>query len=55
MFFFLFFNDSEIDLNLDTIVVLPINSVSSDDSQISLAEGLTQDIATSLSRSSKKA
>ena len=54
MFLFLFFNDSEIDLNLDTIVVLPINSVSSDDSQISLAEGLTQDIATSLSRSSKK-
>ena len=54
MFLFLFFNDAEIDLNLDTIVVLPINSVSSDESQISLAEGLTQDIATSLSRSSKK-
>jgi TolB-like protein len=54
MFFFLFFNDSEIDLNLNTIVVLPINTISSDKSQISLAAGLTQDISTSLSRSSKK-
>ena len=52
--FFLFFNDSEIDLNLNTIVVLPINTISSDESQLSLAAGLTQDISTSLSRSSKK-
>ena len=54
MFFFLFLNKSEIDLNLNTIVVLPINTTSSDDTQISLAAGLTQDISTSLSRSSKK-
>ena len=47
-------HDSEIDLNLNTIVVLPINTISSDKSQISLAAGLTQDISTSLSRSSKK-
>ena len=52
--FFLFFNDSKIDLNLNTIVVLPINTISSDESQLSLAAGLTQDISTSLSRSSKK-
>ena len=52
--FFLFFNDSEIDLNLNTIVVLPINTISSDESQLSLAAGLTQDISTALSRSSKK-
>ena len=52
--FFLFFNESEIDLNLNTIVVLPINTISSDESQLSLAAGLTQDISTSLSRSSKK-
>ena len=44
----------EIDLNLNTIVVLPINTLSSDESQLSLAAGLTQDISTSLSRSSKK-
>jgi len=54
MFFFLFLNKSEIDLNLNTIVVLPINTTSSDDAQVSLAAGLTQDISTSLSRSSKK-
>jgi len=52
--FFLFFNESEIDLNLNTIVVLPIKTISSDESQLSLAAGLTQDISTSLSRSSKK-
>ena len=54
MFFFLFFNDSEIDLNLNTIVILPINTKSSDEAQLNLAAGLTQDISTSLSRSSKK-
>ena len=52
--FFLFFNESEIDLNLNTIVVLPIKTISSDESQLSLAAGLTQDISTALSRSSKK-
>ena len=51
---FLFFNKSEIDLNLDTIAVLPINTTSLSDSQINLAAGLTQDITTGLSRSSKK-
>ena len=53
-FSFYFFDKSEIDLNLNTIVVLPINTTSSDEAQVSLAAGLTQDISTSLSRSSKK-
>ena len=41
-------------LNLNNIVVLPINTTSTDDDQKSLAAGLTQDISTGLSRSSKK-
>ena len=40
-------------LNLNNIVVLPINTTSTDDDQKSLAAGLTQDISTGLSRSSK--
>ena len=35
-------------------MVLPINTTSTDDDQKSLAAGLTQDISTGLSRSSKK-
>ena len=41
-------------LNLNNIVVLPINTTSMDEDQKNLALGLTQDISTGLSRSSKK-
>lgn len=41
-------------LNLNNIVVLPINTTSMEEDQKSLAAGLTQDISTGLSRSSKK-
>ena len=42
--------EEEINVKLNTIVVLPIKTISSDESQISLAAGLTQDIAASLTR-----
>ena len=41
-------------LNLNNIVVLPINTTSMEEDQKNLALGLTQDISTGLSRSSKK-
>jgi len=44
----------EASLNLNNIVVLPINTTSMEEDQKNLALGLTQDISTGLSRSSKK-
>ena len=51
---FIFHGKEEIDLNLNSIVISPITTLSKEQEKINLAAGLTQDIAASLTRASKK-
>ena len=50
----MFKDNSEINVNLNSIAIAPITTVSKDQEKINLAAGLTQDIAASLTRASKK-
>ena len=52
---FVMFKDSnEINVNLNSIAISPITTASKEQEKINLAAGLTQDIAASLTRASKK-
>ena len=52
---FIMFKDSnEINVNLNSIAISPITTASKEQEKINLAAGLTQDIAASLTRASKK-
>ena len=52
--FYMFKDNSEINVNLNSIAIAPITTVSKEQEKINLAAGLTQDIAASLTRASKK-
>ena len=52
--FFMFKGDNEINVNLNSIAIAPITTMSKEQEKINLAAGLTQDIAASLTRASKK-
>ena len=52
--FFIFKGGDEINVNLNSIAIAPITTVSEEQEKINLAAGLTQDIAASLTRASKK-
>jgi adenylate cyclase len=52
--FILFNNSNEINVNLNSIAISPITTTSKEQEKINLAAGLTQDIAASLTRASKK-
>ncbi len=47
-------NNNQINVNLNSIAIAPITTASKEQEKINLAAGLTQDIAASLTRSSKK-
>ena len=51
---FMFKRNNEINVNLNSIAIAPITTVSKEQEKINLAAGLTQDIAASLTRASKK-
>ena len=52
--FFIFKGGDEINVNLNSIAISPITTASKEQEKINLAAGLTQDIAASLTRASKK-
>ena len=52
--FFAFKGNNEINVNLNSIAIAPITTESKEQEKINLAAGLTQDIAASLTRASKK-
>ena len=52
--FFIFKDNNEINVNLNSIAIAPITTMSKEQEKINLAAGLTQDIAASLTRASKK-
>ena len=52
--FIMFKDNNEINVNLNSIAISPITTVSKEQEKINLAAGLTQDIAASLTRASKK-
>ena len=54
LFLFIFDGKEEINVNLNSIAIAPITTASKEQEKINLAAGLTQDIAASLTRASKK-
>ena len=52
--FFMFRGDNEINVNLNSVAIAPITTLSKEQEKINLAAGLTQDIAAALTRASKK-